>query len=481
MVDVIIIGAGIVGCSLAYELSKYQVQTVVLEKENDVACGTTKANSAIVHAGYDPRPGTLMAKYNVEGNRLIEEIAKKLDVPYKKVGSFVLAFDDTDLATVGTLFDRGRQNGVPDLQILSAKETLAIEPNINPEIKGALYAPSAGIVSPWEMAIAMMDTALRNGVSLYTDSQVTAIEKKPDGYEVICGDKRYQSRYVINAAGLYSDQIHNMVSAPAFTVTPNKGEYYLLDKNQGNVVSHVIFQCPSKVGKGVLVSPTVHGNLIVGPNAVDADEKDDVGTTRTGLDFVIKAASRSCDKVNYRQSIRNFAGNRALTEIDDFIIGEAQDAKGFFDIAGIKSPGLTSAPAIAVDMVSMLGAAGLSLVKKEEYIDRREKVTFRDLSPQERTELIKKDSRYGTIICRCETVTEGEIVDAIHSPTAPRSVDAIKRRCNAGMGRCQGGFCGPRVLEILCRELGLDPREIPQDKDGSYIVMGETKTRGGNN
>ena len=219
----------------------------------------------------------------------------------------------------------------------------------------------------------------------------------------------------------------------------------------------------------------------MGPNAVDADEKDDVGTTRTGLDFVIKAASRSCDKVNYRQSIRNFAGNRALTEIDDFIIGEAQDAKGFFDIAGIKSPGLTSAPAIAVDMVSMLGAAGLSLVKKEEYIDRREKVTFRDLSPQERAELIKKDSRYGTIICRCETVTEGEIVDAIHSPTAPRSVDAIKRRCNAGMGRCQGGFCGPRVLEILCRELGLDPREIPQDKDGSYIVMGETKTRGGNN
>lgn len=477
MVDVVIIGAGIAGCSLAYELSKYRLDVAVLEKENDVACGTTKANSAIVHAGYDPHPGTLMAKYNVQGNRMIEELSAKLQVPYQKVGSFVLAFDEADMDTIRDLYDRGVQNGVPDMKILSRAEALSMEPNLNPEIYGALYAPSAGIVSPWELAIALMDTAMRNGVSLYKDCEVTGIEKRKEGFRVHTGQRTFYTKYVVNAAGLYSDQIHNMVSAPAFSVKPNKGEYYLLDKNQGDVVHHVIFQCPSKVGKGVLLSPTVHGNLIVGPDALDAGSREDVATTREGLDFVVKAASRSCHQVNYRQSIRNFAGNRSLTEIDDFIIGEAEDAKGFFDIAGIKSPGLTSAPAIAVDVVRMLGEAGLPLTFKEHIVDSREKITFRDLSPQERAKLIETNPKYGTIICRCETVTEGEIIDAIHTPTAPRSVDAVKRRCNAGMGRCQGGFCGPRVLEILSRELHCDPREIPQDQAGSVIVIGETKAR----
>ena len=476
MVDVVIVGGGVCGCSLLYELSRYKLSAVLVEKENDVSVGTTKANSAIVHAGYDPHPGTKMARYNVEGNALVKELCEKLDVPYQQIGSLVLAFDADQDALVRELFDRGTQNGVPGMKVLSAEEVREMEPNVSPEVTSALYAPSAGIVSPWELAIALAETAVKNGARVELNSEVTAIQPIDGGFRVTAGGKEIDARFVVNAAGIWSDKINDMAAPHTFTVSANKGEYFLLDKSQGTLVNHVIFQCPSKVGKGVLVSPTVHGNLIVGPNAEDA-EKDDLGTTGDGLAFVRKMALRSVPDINFRDSIRNFAGLRANTEIDDFLVGET-DQKGFFNIAGIKSPGLTSAPAIARDMVRMLGEAGLALDPKEAFVDERHVVRFKHLSHEERAAAIAKNPLYGQIVCRCETITEGEIVDALHRPLPPCSIDGVKRRCGSGMGRCQGGFCGPRVQQIIARELGIPQEAVMMDRAGTAVITGETKMGG---
>lgn len=476
MVDVVIVGGGVCGCSLLYELSRYKISAVLVEKENDVSVGTTKANSAIVHAGYDPHPGTKMARYNVEGNALVKELCEKLDVPYQQIGSLVLAFDADQDALVRELFDRGTQNGVPGMKVLSAEEVREMEPNVSPEVTSALYAPSAGIVSPWELAIALAETAVKNGARVELNSEVTAIQPIDGGFRVTAGGKEIDTRFVVNAAGIWSDKINDMAAPHTFTVSANKGEYFLLDKSQGTLVNHVIFQCPSKVGKGVLVSPTVHGNLIVGPNAEDA-EKDDLGTTGDGLAFVRKMALRSVPDINFRDSIRNFAGLRANTEIDDFLVGET-DQKGFFNIAGIKSPGLTSAPAIARDMVRMLGEAGLALDPKETFVDERHVVRFKHLSHEERAAAIAKNPLYGQIVCRCETITEGEIVDALHRPLPPCSIDGVKRRCGSGMGRCQGGFCGPRVQQIIARELGIPQEAVMMDRAGTAVITGETKMGG---
>ena len=476
MVDVVIVGGGVCGCSLLYELSRYKLSAVLVEKENDVSVGTTKANSAIVHAGYDPHPGTKMARYNVEGNALVKELCEKLDVPYQQIGSLVLAFDADQDALVRELFDRGTQNGVPGMKVLSAEEVREMEPNVSPEVTSALYAPSAGIVSPWELAIALAETAVKNGAQVELNSEVTSIQPIDGGFRVTAGGKEIDTRLVVNAAGIWSDKINDMAAPHTFTVSANKGEYFLLDKSQGTLVNHVIFQCPSKVGKGVLVSPTVHGNLIVGPNAEDA-EKDDLGTTGDGLAFVRKMALRSVPDINFRDSIRNFAGLRANTEIDDFLVGET-DQKGFFNIAGIKSPGLTSAPAIARDMVRMLGEAGLALDPKETFVDERHVVRFKHLSHEERAAAIAKNPLYGQIVCRCETITEGEIVDALHRPLPPCSIDGVKRRCGSGMGRCQGGFCGPRVQQIIARELGIPQEAVMMDRAGTAVITGETKMGG---
>ena len=476
MVDVVIVGGGVCGCSLLYELSRYKLSAVLVEKENDVSVGTTKANSAIVHAGYDPHSGTKMARYNVEGNALVKELCEKLDVPYKQIGSLVLAFDADQDALVRELFDRGTQNGVPGMKVLSAAEVREMEPNVSPEVTSALYAPSAGIVSPWELAIALAETAVKNGAQVELNSEVTSIQPIDGGFRVTAGGKEIDTRFIVNAAGIWSDKINDMAAPHTFTVSANKGEYFLLDKSQGTLVNHVIFQCPSKVGKGVLVSPTVHGNLIVGPNAEDA-EKDDLGTTGDGLAFVRKMALRSVPDINFRDSIRNFAGLRANTEIDDFLVGETEQ-KGFFNIAGIKSPGLTSAPAIARDVVRMLGKAGLTLDPKETFVDERHVVRFKHLSHEERAAAIAKNPLYGQIVCRCETITEGEIVDALHRPLPPCSIDGVKRRCGSGMGRCQGGFCGPRVQQIIARELRITQEAVMIDSAGTAVITGETKMGG---
>lgn len=475
MVDVTVIGCGVIGAATAAMLAKYDLSVMVLEAENDVATGTTKANSAIIHAGYDPEPGTQMARLNVEGNRLCKAWAKQLDVPCKEIGSLVLAFDEADLTMLKELYRRGVANGVPELKLLSAQEVLAMEPNLSQEVQGALLAPSAAVISPWDFCLALAETAVKNGVQLKRSAPVTAIEKMAGGYRLHTPQGVVESRMVVNAAGVFADKIHDMVAPHAFTTHPSRGEYYLMDKSQGALVEHVVFQCPNKDGKGVLVSPTVHGNLIVGPNAEPVAKGDDVAVTAGGLAFVRRQAAKSVPEINYRESIRNFAGVRAVTDQPDFIIAQAEGAPGFLDLGGIKSPGLSSAPAIALQAVALLEKAGLTLKEKENYIFARHEVRFKELSSAEKAKLVEQSPAYGRVICRCETITEGEMIAALHSPIPPVSVDGVKRRCNAGMGRCQGGFCGPRVQEIIARELGIPQTEVLQDKAGSPILLCKTK------
>lgn len=475
MYDVAIIGSGITGSACAYFLSKYRLKIAVIEKNNDVCCGTTKANSAIIHAGYDPHPETLMAKLNVKGSAMAKEICAKLDVPYNQIGSLVVAFSEEEIKTVEELFERGNANGVPDLKILNKEELKEAEPMISDEALCALYAPSAAIVNPWEYGLAMAETAVRNGAEILLESEVTSIKKENGVFKITAGEKEIEAKYVINAAGVNCDDVHNMIAPPKFKVIPSAGEYYLLDKSEGKRARHVIFQCPNKDGKGVLVSPTVHGNLIVGPNA-DARDKDDTSTKTRCLDFVREKAVKSVPSINFRENIRNFTGVRAATDIDDFIIEFA--CEGFLDLAGIKSPGLSAAPAIAELAVKMLGESGLALEEKESFTDERTHLRFKHLSDEEKNNAVKKNSAYGRVICRCETITEGEIIDALNSPIPPVSLDGIKRRAGTGMGRCQGGFCGPKVLEIMAKYKNEPFEAVLQDNTGSIILTGKTKSEG---
>lgn len=475
MYDVAIIGSGITGSACAYFLSKYRLKIAVIEKNNDVCCGTTKANSAIIHAGYDPHPETLMAKLNVKGSAMAKEICAKLDVPYNQIGSLVVAFSEEETKTVEELFERGNANGVPDLKILNREELKEAEPMISDEALCALYAPSAAIVNPWEYGLAMAETAVRNGAEVLLESEVTSIKKENGVFKITAGEKEIEAKYVINAAGVNCDDVHNMIAPPKFRVIPSAGEYYLLDKSEGKRARHVIFQCPNKDGKGVLVSPTVHGNLIVGPNA-DARDKDDTSTKTRCLDFVREKAVKSVPSINFRENIRNFTGVRAATEIDDFIIEFA--CEGFLDLAGIKSPGLSAAPAIAELAVKMLGESGLALEEKESFTDERTHLRFKHLSDEEKNNAVKKNSAYGRVICRCEAITEGEIIDALNSPIPPVSLDGIKRRAGTGMGRCQGGFCGPKVLEIMAKYKNEPFEAVLQDNTGSVILTGKTKSEG---
>ena len=474
MYDVAIIGCGISGASIAYYLTKYRLSVAIIERCNDVCMGATRANSAIIHAGYDPIPGSLCAKYNVRGTELAGEICKKLDVPYNKLGSLVVAFSEKELETLNVLFDRGMKNGVPDMQILNQDELRKMEPQISDSALGALYAPTAAIVNPWEYGLAMAETAVRNGAKLMLNTEVKDINKSGEGYTIVTNGETVEAKYVINAAGVYSDDIHNMVAEPTFKITPVAGEYFLLDKVEGSRANHVIFQCPNELGKGVLVSPTVHGNLIVGPNAIDS-EREDTTTKTSSLDFIRQAAGKSIPTINYRENIRNFTGVRPNADTDDFIIGFA--AEHFIDVAGFKSPGLSAAPAVAEDIVNMLADDGLEMVKNEGAIDERHHVRFKHLSAEEKNRLIAENPTFGRVVCRCETITEGEIRAALNSPIPPVSLDGIKRRAGTGMGRCQGGFCGPKVLEIMAKTKKISYEDVIQDGNGSYILTGETKCR----
>ena len=468
MFDVIVIGCGVTGAACAMELSKYKLKVGILEKENDVATGATKANSAIIHAGYDPKEGSLMAKLNVRGAELAKEISEKLCVPYENCGALVVAFSEKDIDHIKMLKARGDANGVPGLEIVDQKKLREIEPQISENAIGALWAPSSSIISPWEYCLAMAEIAVKNGAEIYLENEVCKIEKTAEGFKITTDKGVYETKMIISAAGCNADKVHDLICEHDFEIEPARGQYYLMDKEEHARANHTIFQCPNELGKGVLVSPTVHGNLIVGPDSekVEGENKD---TTSEGLAFVKKVAALSVPTIDYRNSIRNFAGVRARTKIDDFIIREDEKVKGFIDAAGICSPGLSSAPAIAEYIAEIIGKT-LKLEKKENFIFERSRVHFKNLSAEEKIKLIEKNPSYGRVVCRCETVTEGEILDTFNTPIPPRSVDGVKRRVGAGLGRCQGGFCGPNVVKILAEKLGVDETEIVQEGSKSWML-----------
>ena len=475
MYDVIIIGAGVSGAATARELSRYKVNACVIEKEEDVCCGTSKANSAIVHAGYDAATGSLMAKLNVRGNQMMEQLAKDLDFPFKKNGSLVVCLHEEDMPNLQALYDRGVANGVKDLRILNREELRAMEPNISDDAYAALYAPTAGIVCPFNLNIAMAENACVNGVEFKFDTEVTGLHPIEGGWAIETNRGSFETKYVVNAAGVYADTLHNMVSAKKIHITPRRGDYCLLDKTAGNLVSKTIFALPGKFGKGILVAPTVHGNLILGPTAIDIEDKEGTNTTREGLDQVIAKCGMNVKNIPMRSVITSFAGLRAHEDGHEFLIGELEDAPGFIDCAGIESPGLTSSPAIG-EMVAEILREKLNLEKNENFVATRKGVLDPDaLSKEERIELIRKNPAYGNIICRCEMITEGEILDAIHRPLGAKSLDGVKRRTRAGMGRCQAGFCSPRTMEILARERHVSMFDITKSGGDSKIVVGTNK------
>ncbi len=474
MYDVAIIGAGICGSALAFELSRFKLKICLIEKENDVSMGATRANSAIIHAGYDPEPGTLMAKYNVRGSEKAQQLCEDLDVLYKKIGSLVLAFNEKEHKTVEELYKRGCDNGLRSVDIIYKDEILKREPYISSEVYSALVAPDCAVVSPWEYCAALAEVAYNNGVEVKTQSAVTDIKKSKDMFTIVTDKGEIEARVVVNAAGVGADKINNMVGGKPFTIKPNKGEYYLLDKNQGYLLNSVVFQCPNEHGKGVLVSPTVHGNLIVGPNAEDC-EPDDDSTTAEGLLSVKQRAVKSVPNINFRENTRNFAGIRANSSLSDFIIGEEASCPGFFNIAGIKSPGLSSAVAIAEDVAEMVVAKLPGTEKNKDFVGTRKMLRVAYLNHEERAKAVKENSLYGRVVCRCEGVTEGEIIDALHRPFAPKSLAGVKRRCFAGSGRCQGGFCGPKIVELISEHFNIKPEEVLLDAPGSNQIVGYTK------
>ncbi len=476
MQDVIIIGAGVTGCAVARELSRYRLKVTVLEKNSDVGEGTSKANSGIVHAGYDAKTGSLKAKFNVEGNRLMDELSKELDFSFRQNGSLVLCFHEEGRKQLEHLLQNGIKNGVSGLKILNREEVRRMEPHISDKVIAALYAPTGGIVCPFNLTIALAENACTNGVEFAFNTEVNKIEKRVGEennyrYRVKTNKGDFDSKIIINAAGVYADKFHNMVSNHKINIVARKGEYCLLDKTAGNFVDKTLFQLPNQFGKGVLVAPTVHGNLLIGPTAADIPDKELVNTTADALEGIIKKAGQSVDNLPVNKIITSFAGLRAHDDRDDFIIEEVEDAPGFIDMVGIESPGLTSAPAIGIY------GAGLVLnilpaEKKSNFISKRKGIpNIASLTLQEREELIKSNPAYANVICRCETVTEGEIMEAIHRPLGAKTLDGVKRRTRAGSGRCQAGFCLPKTMAVLARELKVDVKEITKSGGASSLII----------
>ncbi len=473
MYDILIIGAGVVGCAVARKLSQYQARIAVLEAAEDVADGASKANSGIVHAGFDARPGTKKAYYNVKGAGMYASLAREMNVPYDPNGALVLGFHEEDRAVLEKLLRQGVENGVKQLQILEKHQVLSLEPNVNPAVTCALYAPTSAVVSPYEMTIALAYHAAQNGVEFRFDTPVTALQKEEDHWHVTTTRGDFQARAVINCAGVGAAKLHNLISDREVTIIPRRGEYYLLDHTVKCPFRHTMFQVPSKMGKGVLITPTAHGNALLGPSAEDIEDDLDTATTRYGLDFVLDKCRLTWPGVNIRPVITTFSGVRAHPVSDDFIIGPVSGApEGAFEAIGIESPGLTAAPAIAEELGDTV-ARFLKLEINGNFIPPQPLLKpFAAMSDPERAAACRRNPDYGRIVCRCEVVTEAEIRDAIRRPVGARSIDAVKRRTRAGMGRCQGGFCSPRVMEILCEELHLSPLEITKCGGESRLLAG---------
>ena len=472
LTDIIIIGAGVSGSACARELSRYKADILVLEKEEDVWCGTTKANSAIVHAGYDAATGSLMAKLNVQGSRMMEGLSKELDFHYDRCGSLVLCMAEEDKPNLKKLYEKGIANGVEGLEIIDRVRLQEMEPNVSKDAVAALWAPTGAIICPFGLNFALAENAATNGVQFRFNTEVQEITKTEAGWKIRTNNGEFEARVVINAAGVQAGLLHNQVVEDKLNIVARKGEYYLLDK-QVDVVSHTIFTLPNKMGKGVLVSPTVHGNTIVGPTATDIPDYENTATTAEGLADAGKKASYMIEGLPLRQVITTFSGLRAHSEKHEFEIREI--APGFVDCAGIESPGLSASPAIGCYVAEIVKGI-LPLEANENFNGTRKGILNpNSLSLEERNALIREQPAYGQIICRCESISEGEILDAIHRPLGAKSLDGVKRRVRAGMGRCQGGFCTPRVIDILARELGVPHLEVTKAGPGSELLVGKTK------
>jgi len=469
--DILIIGAGVTGCSVARALSRYEGSIGVLERGFDVAEGASKANSGIVHAGFDAKPGTLKAKLNVEGARMYPALCRELGVPYAQPGGLVIGFTPEDRQVLEKLLDQGVENGVEGVRILEREEVLEMEPNTNPEVTCALYAPTSGLTSPYEMTFALADHAAVNGVQFLLGEEVTGVERTGEGlWQVNTAAGQHMCRILINCAGAGSARIHNMMSEEKRSIIPRRGQYYLLDRSEHLPFQMTMFQCPTKMGKGVLVSPTVHGNLLLGPSAEDIENEKDVSTTAEGLAFVLEKCRLTWPKATARGTITNFSGIRAHEEHGDFVIGAV--AENAYETVGIESPGLSAAPAIAKMLTEMI-VREQGLREKETFVCAPvRKKPFYEMTVEERAEAVRENPLYGNLVCRCELVTEAEIREAIRRPVGARSVDGVKRRTRSGMGRCQGGFCSPRVTELLAEELGIPLTQVTKNGGNSYLLTG---------
>ncbi|MFI3174469.1 MAG: NAD(P)/FAD-dependent oxidoreductase [Bacillota bacterium] len=475
MFDVVIIGAGVTGSAVAREISKYKVKACVLEKGEDVCVGTSKANSGIVHAGFDARTGSLMAKLNVEGNALMEQLSKDLDFTFKRNGALIVCLNKEELPDLQKLYEKGVANGVKDLELISPERAKELEPNITDDLAGALYAPTSGIVCPFELNTAMAENAYANGVEFRFGVEVAELKKEGEIWTIKTkSGEIISTKCVVNATGVYADEFHNMVSEKKIHITPRRGEYLLLDKTTEGFVKQTIFQLPNQFGKGVLVTPTAHGNTMLGPTATDIENKEGNHTSPEGIAHILKKIN-TVNEVPARKVITSFAGLRAHEDNHEFIIEEVEDAKGFIDCAGIESPGLTSAPAVGLRVASILKNI-LSLEENPEFIGIRKGILNpKKLSKEAYATLIQENEAYGTIVCRCEMVTEGEIIDAIRRPLGAKSLDGVKRRTRAGMGRCQAGFCSPKTMEIIARELQIPIEEVTKSGGNSKIIVGRNK------
>ena len=476
MFDCLVIGAGITGAMVARELSKYNLSVCIAEAMSDVAMGATKANSAIVHAGYDAKEGSLKAKLNVAGSKMMADVCRDLGVKYRNNGSLVVGFNDEDRETLKGLLERGKKNGVEGLSLLDRDEIVKLEPNIGKDVTCALWAQTGAIVCPYELCVAAVGNAMDNGVDLKLNFKVDKIENIDGGYRVVSGESTLEAKYVINCAGAYADEIARMVGDTSFTINPRRGEYLLLDKECGGLVNNTIFRCPTKMGKGVLVTPTVDGNLLVGPTAEDITDKTDTATTPEGLGKVRMLANEQVDGINFGKVITSFTGLRATGSTGDFIINEFGD--GFINVGGIESPGLSASPAVAQYVCDLLRDSGLELTPKSDYVATREPMHFFSMLDIEgKNKVIREHPEYAHIICRCEGISEGEILHAIRTNPKPTDVDGVKRRTRATMGRCQGGFCSPYIVELLAREMGVDYCEVTKCGGNSYINVSRTKNK----
>lgn len=472
--DVAIIGAGVIGGMLARQLSRYSLSVCLLEKENDVAMGASKANSGIIHGGYDPEPGTLKAKLNTAGVEQLFSVARELSVPCIRNGSMVCAFSAEEEILLDKLYRQGEENKIPGMKILSGVDARLLEPNLSSNVTKVLHVPNAGIIVPYELTIAAVGNAMDNGVELKRNFSVCRIDKKDAIFTVTAlnGDA-VKAKYLVNCAGCHSDMVAALVGDDHLKIVPRAGEYMLLDKQEGARVKHTLFQCPTAKGKGILVTPTVHGNLLVGPTATKVPTPDSKDTTPQGLADVERLAAKSVPSVNFRQVITSFAGVRASEKSGDFIIEASKKTPGMFHAAAIDSPGLTCCVSIANYLIKLLQEHGLELQEKQTWNGNRPyPCAFQHMTDAEKNRIIQEDPVFGKIICRCEMISQGEILQAIRQNPGARDIDGVKRRTRSGMGRCQGGFCGPYVMELLSRELGIPMEQVTKNGEDSNLLLG---------